>query len=50
MSDFGLAALNDTEGAWYTILCIACGFGYFAKVPVAKAVSEMPQFQSADRA
>ena len=50
MSDFGLAALNDTEGAGYTILCVACGLGYFTKIPTAKAVSEMPQFQSADRA
>ena len=50
LSDFGLAALNDTEGAWYTILCIACGLGYFTNTPTAKAVSELPQFQSADRA
>jgi len=50
LSDFGLARLNGTEGAWYTVLCIACGLGYFAKIPTAKAVSEMPQFQSADRA
>ena len=49
LSDFGLARLNDTEGAWYTILCIAFGLGYFAKIPVAKAVSEMPQFNSAAR-
>jgi hypothetical protein len=28
-------------------LCIACGLGYFAKIPVAKAVSEMRQFSSA---
>ena len=46
LSDFGLAALNDTEGAWYTILCIACGLGYFAKSrwprPSARCRSSAP--------
>ena len=27
-----------------------CGVGYFAKLPTAKAVSEMPQLQSIGRA
>lgn len=31
---------------WYVLQCIALGAGYFAKLPTAKALSEMPQFRA----
>ena len=42
MSEFGLAEMTSGEKTWYTILCVLCGAGYFAKLPVAKAISETP--------
>jgi len=34
------AALTAWEGIWYVIMCIGFGAGYFAKVPVKKAMSD----------
>ena len=44
MSEFGLVEMTSGERTWYTILCILCGAGYFAKLPVAKAISETPPY------
>jgi hypothetical protein len=33
------AEITSAEQTWYTILCILCGAGYLAKLPVAKAIS-----------
>ena len=44
LSEFGLAEMTSGEKTWYTILCILCGAGYFAKLPTVKAISETPQF------
>jgi hypothetical protein len=34
--------LTAAEQFWYVLQCIAFGAGYFAKVPVKKALSELP--------
>lgn len=34
-------ALTTWEGFWYVLQCIAFAAGYFAKVPVKKALSEV---------
>jgi len=34
--------LTAAEQFWYVLECIAFGAGYFAKVPVRKALSELP--------
>ena len=39
--------LTGAQQFWYVLQCVACGAGYFAKLPTAKALSEMPQFRSA---
>jgi len=39
--------LTGAQQFWYVLQCIAFGAGYFAKLPTAKALSEMPQFRSA---
>ena len=44
MSELGLAEMTSAEQTWYTILCILCGAGYFAKLPTMKAISETPPF------
>ena len=41
MYDFGLAEMTAAEKFWYVMMCIPMGAGYFAKVPVAKAITEM---------
>jgi len=33
-------ALTSWEGIWYVLQCIAFGAGYFAKVPVKKALQD----------
>ena len=44
--DFGLVEMTGAEHVWYITQCIAFGAGYFAKIPTAKALSELPQFRS----
>ena len=44
LSEFGLAEMTSGEQTWYTILCILCGAGDFAKLPTMKAISETPPF------
>lgn len=34
------AAMTTWEGIWYVLQCVAMGAGYFAKVPVKKALSD----------
>jgi hypothetical protein len=41
MHDFGLAEMTAAEKFWYILMCIPFGAGYLAKVPVAKAITEM---------
>ena len=36
--------MTSGKQTWYTILCILCGAGYFAKLPTVKAISETPPF------
>ncbi len=36
-----MAQMTAAEQFWYVLMCIAFGGGYFAKIPVAKALSEM---------
>jgi hypothetical protein len=38
--------MTGAEQVWYVIMCIAFGAGYFAKIPMAKALSELPQYRS----
>ena len=33
--------MTGAEKFWYVLMCIAFGGGYFAKLPIAKAISEM---------
>jgi hypothetical protein len=40
-SVFGRLRLTAAEQFWYVLQCIAFGAGYFAKVPVKKALSEV---------
>jgi hypothetical protein len=40
-STFGRLQLTAAEKFWYVLQCIAFGAGYFAKVPVKKAFSEL---------
>jgi hypothetical protein len=47
MSDFGMCELTSWEQFWYVLECICLGAGYFAKIPTAKALSELPQFRAA---
>lgn len=37
----GRLRLTAAEQFWYVLQCIAFGAGYFAKVPVKKALSEV---------
>ena len=37
----GRLRLTAAEQFWYVLQCIAFGAGYFAKVPVKKALSEL---------
>jgi hypothetical protein len=46
MQYFGLIEMTGAEHFWYVIMCIGFGAGYFAKIPIAKALSELPQYQS----
>jgi hypothetical protein len=32
--------MTGAGGVWYVLLCIYFGAGYFAKIPVKKAMSE----------
>lgn len=41
LQDFGMAQMTAAEQFWYVLMCIGFGAGYFAKLPVAKALSEM---------
>ena len=50
MKDFGLTEMTGAEQFWYVLMCIAFGIGYWAKIPVAKALSELPQFRSQQQA
>jgi hypothetical protein len=40
-STIGRLRLTAAEQFWYVLQCIAFGAGYFAKVPVKKALSEI---------
>ena len=37
-----VADLTAAEQFRYVLMCIPCGVGYFAKVPPAKVLSEVP--------
>jgi hypothetical protein len=37
--------VTQAQEFWYVVQCCAFGAGYFAKLPTAKALGEMPQFQ-----
>ncbi|HUZ88201.1 MAG TPA: hypothetical protein VMU49_00020 [Candidatus Acidoferrales bacterium] len=50
LQDFGLVEMTSAEQFWYVLLCIAFGAGYFAKIPVAKALSELPQYRAQRKA
>jgi hypothetical protein len=39
--------LTSAQRFWYVVQCIALGAGYFKKLSTAKALSEIPQFQTA---
>ncbi len=39
--------LTGWEQFWYVVMCVFFGAGYFAKIPTAKALSELPQFRPA---
>lgn len=41
-----LVEMTAAERFWYVLMCIGFGGGYFAKIPVAKALSELPQYRS----
>jgi hypothetical protein len=43
MSTVGRLRLTAAEQFWYVLQCIAFGAGYFAKVPVKKALTELTQ-------
>jgi hypothetical protein len=45
MHDFGLAEMTGAEKFWYVLMCIPFGAGYFAKIPVAKAITEMQRLR-----
>jgi hypothetical protein len=47
----GRLALTAAESFWYVLQCVAFGAGYFAKVPVKKALSEagLAQMTSAEQ-
>jgi hypothetical protein len=38
--------MTGAEHFWYILMCIGFGAGYFGKIPTAKSLSELPQFQS----
>jgi hypothetical protein len=38
--------LTGAESFWYILMCIAFGYGYFAKIPAVKALSELHQFRA----
>jgi hypothetical protein len=50
LKDFGLTTTIGAEQYWYVLMCMAFGVGYFANIPIAKAISELPQFQSEQQA
>ena len=37
-----MVELTEWEQFWYVLMCIPFGAGYFAKIPVKKALSELP--------
>ena len=37
----GKVHMTSSENFWYVVQCIAFGAGYFAKVPVKRALSDM---------
>ena len=39
--------MTGAERFWYVVQCIALGAGYFAKVPVKKALTEMTRAPAA---
>ena len=45
MQDYGLAEMTGAEHFWYILMCIGFGAGYFAKIPIAKGPSELPQYR-----
>lgn len=45
MADFGLVTLTGAEAFWYILMCLPFGAGYLAKLPTAKALSELEQFR-----
>ena len=40
-----MCELTSWEQFWYVLECCWFGAGYFAKIPTAKALSELPQFR-----
>ena len=50
LADFGMAEMTGAEKFWYVLQCIAFGADYFAKLAVAKTLSEMPQLVTVPRA
>jgi hypothetical protein len=50
MADYGLVELTGAERFWYVLGCIAFGAMYIAKLPAAKALSELPEIVRARQA
>jgi hypothetical protein len=49
-STVGRLRLTAAEQFWYVLQCIAFGAGYFAKIPVKKALTEVTQIPGSDYA
>jgi hypothetical protein len=45
MEDFRFCRMTSAEHFWYIVMCVFFGAGYLAKLPTAKALSELPQFR-----
>jgi predicted methyltransferase len=46
LSEVGPTKMTSAESAWYIVLCICLGVGYFAKTIAKKALSEVETLQS----
>jgi hypothetical protein len=46
LHQYGGIGMAGWQSPQYVLQCVAFGAGYFAKLPTAKALSEMPQLQA----
>lgn len=37
--------MTSAENVWYVLMCIPFDAGYFAKIPAARAISQIPYFE-----